>query len=90
MSTHPLWMKDPIVANIDSRKLEFLSGLSIQNAGQNQKEVLAQMMTAMRQAKAQNVSFSSNEIASIVTAIKKHSSSEELEKIDQIMKRMPH
>lgn len=90
MAETPTWMDDPMVKHIDRKKLEFLGGLVFNGHGKNQKEMMPYVMNAMKQAKSNNVSFTSAEISAIITAIKKHSSPEELKKIDEIMKKAPH
>ncbi len=45
------------------------------------------MMMKMKQAKAEHISFSPAEVTAVVEAIKKHSSPEEKEQIDRILKK---
>lgn len=87
MENKPEWMNDSLVSHIDEKKLQFLSELVIGGRGKSQKEMMPFMMMKMKQAKAEHVSFSPAEVAAVVEAIKKHSSPEELEQIDQIMKK---
>lgn len=89
MNNKPEWMNDPLVSNIEREKLEFLSTLVTGGHGKSQKEMMPYMMQTMKQAKAKNISFSSAEVSAVVTAIKKHSSPEELAQIDNIMKKAP-
>ncbi len=89
MEQKPEWMNDPLVKDIDEKKLNFLSELVFGGRGKSQKEMMPYMMMRMKQAKADNISFSSSEIASVVAAIKNHSTPEELAQIDNIMKKAP-
>lgn len=89
MEQKPEWMNDPLVKNIDEKKLHFLSELVLGGRGKSQKEAMPYMMLKMKQAKADNISFSSAEVAAVVAAIKNHSTPEELEQIDKIMKKAP-
>ena len=89
MENKPEWMRDPMVAGIDEKKLAFLSDLVFGGKGKTQQEIMPYMMSRMKQAKADNVTFSSAEITTVITAIKKHSTPEELAQIDQIMKKAP-
>ncbi|MGN1148161.1 MAG: hypothetical protein ACI4TB_07035 [Lachnospiraceae bacterium] len=82
-------MNDPLVSNIEEKKLRFLSELVFGGNGKNQKEAMPYMMMKMKQAKADNISFSSAEITTVIAAIKRHSTPEELEQIDKIMKKAP-
>ena len=89
MSNKPEWMNDPMVKHIDEKKLQFLGDLVTGGNGKSQKEALPYMMMKMKQAKTENITFSSTETATIVATIKKYSSPEELAQIDHIMKKAP-
>ncbi|MBD5510422.1 MAG: hypothetical protein HDR08_04115 [Lachnospiraceae bacterium] len=89
MENKPEWMNDPLVKNIEEKKLEFLNDLVVGGRGKSQKEAMPYMMLKMKQAKADNISFSSADVAAVVTAIKNHSTPEELAQIDKIMKQAP-
>lgn len=90
MEQKPKWMNDPLVKDIEEKKLHFLSDLVLGGRGKTQKEMMPFMMQKMKQAKAENVSFTSAEVSAVVTAIKNHSTPEELEQIENIMKKAPH
>ena len=83
MDNRPEWMNDPLVKNIEEKKLQFLSELVLGGRGKSQKEAMPYMMQKMKQAKADKISFS-------LAAIKNHSTPEELEQIDKIMKKVPY
>lgn len=85
-----LWMSDPSVAHIPKEKLEFLGELAAGGHGKSQKEMLPYIMSLMKKAKEKGLSFTPLEIQTIITAIKKYSSPEELAKMDEIMKKAPH
>lgn len=87
MENKPEWMSDPLVAPIEEKKLAFLSGLVLGGKGKSQKEMMPFFLTKMKQAKAEQISFSPAEIAAVVEAIKKHSAPEEQEQIAQILKK---
>lgn len=89
MEQKPEWMNDPLVKDIDEKKLNFLSDLVFGGRGKSQKEMMPYMMMRMKQARADNISFSSSEIAAVIAAIKNHSTPEELAQIDNIMKKAP-
>ncbi len=86
MENRPEWMKDSLVKNIDQKKLDFLNELVRGGEGKSQKEVMPYMMLKMKQAKSENITFTPSELSTMIAAIKKHSTKEELEKIDKIMK----
>ena len=90
MEQKPEWMNDPLVKDIDEKKLLFLSDMVFSGRGKSQKEMMSFMMQKMKQAKSEKINFSSAEVSAVVTAIKNHSTPEELEKIEEIMKKTPH
>lgn len=81
----PIWMEDELVQNIDPKKLEFLSQLYKEGQGKNQKSMMSYMLPMMRKAKQENLTFTPQEMSAAINAIKKHSSKEELEKIDNML-----
>ena len=89
MDQKPEWMQDPLVEEIDEKKLQFLSELVEGGKGKSQREIMSFMMQKMKQAKADGLAFSSAEAGLLVEAIKRHSSKEELDKIDELMKKKP-
>lgn len=89
MENKPEWMNDSLVKGIEEKKLEFLNDLVLGGRGKSQKEAMPYMMMKMKQAKADNISFSSAEVAAVVAAIKNHSTPEELAQIDKIMRQAP-
>ena len=89
MDQKPEWMQDPLIEQIDEKKLQFLSDLVEGGKGKSQREIMSYMMQKMKQAKADGVITTSAEAGLIVEAIKRHSSKEELDKIDELMKKAP-
>lgn len=87
MENKPEWMNDPLVQHIEEKKLAFLSELVFGGKGKTQKEMMPFMMMKMKQAKAEHISFSPAEVTAVVEAIKRHSSPEEKQQIDQILKK---
>ena len=84
-STQPKWMSDPLVADIDKNKLAFLQSVVFETKGKSQKELLPFLMGIMKKVKSQNISFTNDEMSSIMTAIKQNSTPEELAQIDKFM-----
>lgn len=84
------WMTDPSVKHIPKEKLEFLDQLASGGLGKSQKEMLPYIMTLMKNAKEKGLIFTATEIQTIIAAIKKYSSPEELARMDEIMKKAPH
>ena len=85
-NTRPEWMNDPLVANIPQKKLDFLGKMFQESRGKNQKQMMAYIMPMMKKAKAEKLTFSQSEINACIQAIKKHSTPEELDKIDNLLK----
>lgn len=83
----PLWMNDESVRNISEEKLNFLYELFQNGKGKSQKEIMAFFLPMMKKAKSQNLDFTPNEISTCIQAIKKHSTPEELSRIDKLLQR---
>ena len=83
----PLWMNDESVRNISEEKLNFLYELFQNGKGKSQKEIMAFFLPMMKKAKSQNLDFTPNEISTCIQAIKKHSTREELSRIDKLLQR---
>lgn len=83
----PAWMDDPLVRDIPPRKLEFLGKLFSEGHGKNQKQMMSYIMPMMKKAKAEKLTFNTAEVNACIQAIKKHSTQEELENIDKILKK---
>ena len=86
-ASRPEWMNDPLVRDIPQKKLDFLEKLFAESKGKNQKQLMSYIMPMMKMAKAEKLSFSQSEINACIQAIKKHSTKEELENIDKILKK---
>lgn len=83
----PAWMQDELVKNIPQKKLDFLAKMFQEGNGKSQKELMGALFPMLKQAKQENLTFTQQEMAVAIAAIKKHSSEEELEKIDHILKK---
>jgi len=86
----PIWMEDELVRNIPKDKLDFLERMNLIGHGKSQKELIPTLMPMMKQAKQENLTFTPQEMASAIAAIKKYSSPEELKEIDKVLKKVPH
>lgn len=81
----PKWMTDPLVADIDYAKLEFLQSVVFETQGKSQKELLPLLMNVIKKGKMKQISFSDDEISAIVAAIKRNSTPQEAEQINKFM-----
>ena len=87
MENKPAWMNDPSVKHISEEKLEFLSELVSGNQGKTQMETMRYMMTKIKLAQKNGLTYSQEEINAVISAIRKYSTPEELAKMDEIIKR---
>lgn len=87
MDTKPAWMYDDLVKDIPTDKLDFIASLYQESMNKNQKELLMHLIPLMKKAKSQGLSLSATELNLAINAIKKHSTEEELKKIDSILKK---
>ena len=85
MENRPQWMSDPLVKEIPEKKLEFLGEMFAEGHGKSQKEMMAFLMPMMKKARAENLTFTPQEMNAAIAAIKKHSSEEEFKQIDKIL-----
>lgn len=83
----PVWMQDDLVKDIPLKKLQFLEKVFIESQGKSQKELMTIMLPLLQQAKKENLAFSNIEMSAAIQAIKKHSSSDEIKKIDEMLTR---
>ena len=83
----PVWMTDPLVKDIPEKKLKFLEQLFAQGHGKSQKEMMAYLMPMMKKARAENLTFTPQEMNAAIAAIRKHSTKEELTQIDKILEK---
>ena len=86
-ATRPAWMEDELVKGIPQKKLDFLGRMFAEGHGKNQKEMMMFLMPMMKKAKAENLTFTPQEMNAAIAAIKKHSTPEEIKQIDNILKK---
>ncbi|MDE7199101.1 MAG: hypothetical protein K2O15_09475 [Lachnospiraceae bacterium] len=80
------WMNDPALAGIDRKKLEFLQALVFESRDLQREQMLPFLMAVAKRGQADHITFSDEEIDTIVTVIKKESSEEEAATIDKMMR----
>ena len=94
-NSRPVWMTDPLVKDIPEKKLKFLEelfaqGNALKNSsgnGKSQKELMAYLMPMMKKARAENLTFTPQEMNAAIAAIRKYSTREELTQIDKILEK---
>lgn len=80
------WMNDPALAGIDRKKLEFLQALVFESRGLQREQMLPFLMAVAKRGQADHITFSDEEIDTIVSVIKKESTEEEAATIDKMMR----
>ena len=86
MSINTDWMKDPALMNIPIQKLQFLQAMFFESQKHSGKEMLPFFMSLAMKAKKQNISYSEDEINTIIPVLKKFASEDEIAKMNQIIK----
>lgn len=84
-STRPAWMDDELVKGIPQKKLDFAAMLFETGHGKSQKDMMRTVLPMMKKAKAENLTFTQNELNTCIQAIKKYSTREEIAKMDEIL-----
>lgn len=84
----PLWMQEPSVQDIPKEKLDFLQKLVFESKSLSQKELLPFLMALAQRSREEHISFSQQEMNAIIDAIKKYSTPDEINKMNQIMRLM--
>ena len=84
----PEWMKDPALMGIDKAKLDFLQMMVFEGKKLSPKELLPFLMNIAKREKDKSVSFSKEEMDLIIAVVKKHSTEEEIARMDKIAKLM--
>lgn len=79
------WMNDPSLAEIDRAKLDFLQALVFESRGLKREQMLPFLMAVAKKGQADHITFSNEEIETIVAVIKKESTPEEAASIDKMM-----
>ena len=85
--SRPAWMADPLVKDIPEKKLQFLEQLFAKGHGKIQKELMSLAIPLLKKARADNLTLTPQEMNAAIAAIRKYSSSEELQKIDKILEK---
>ncbi|MBR1692427.1 MAG: hypothetical protein IJ711_06575 [Lachnospiraceae bacterium] len=80
------WMSDERIADIDKSKLDFLQKLVFELDTLSQREKLPFLMALAARAKTEHISFSNEEVSKIIEVIKDHSTPDEIQKMDKLLK----
>ena len=80
------WMQDPALINIPIQKLQFLQSMMFEGQKHSGKEMLPFFMSLAMKAKSQNITYTQEEIDTIIPVLKKFASDEEIAKMNQVIK----
>ena len=86
MSINTDWMKEPALAGIPIQKLEFLQSMLFESQKHSGKEMLPFFMSLAMKAKKQSITYSEDEINTIIPVLKKYASEDEITKMNQVIK----
>lgn len=78
------WLEDPAVAHIDKSKLDFLQMLVFESSGLTKEQMLPFLMAVAKRGKENNISFSKEEIDTIINTLQKYASPDEIEKMNKM------
>lgn len=81
------WMKDPSLSNIDIKKLQFMQKIFMESRSLSPKELMPFFMALAMRSRQENIHFSEDETNRIIAVLKQHSTPDELNKMDFIMKK---
>lgn len=79
------WMRDKALSHIPHSKLEFLQIMLFESRKLKQEEMLPFFMSVIKISREKNITFTEEEMDSILEDLKEHSSPDELKRINQIM-----
>ena len=85
--TNQSWMQDASLKNIDSSKLDFLQKLVFEMNGLKDKEKLPFLLALANRARKEHISFSSEEMETIMAALKHYSTPEDVRRMDMMLQK---
>ncbi len=68
------WLDDPDVAHIDKSKLDFLQMLVFESDGLSKEQMLPFLMAVARRGRDKNISFTEEEMNTIIKTLHKYAS----------------
>lgn len=80
------WMNDPAIAHIDKSKLEFLQTLVFESQSMKREQMLPFLMAVAKKGQDNHITFTDEEIDTIIDTIRKYSTPEELDRINKMMR----
>ena len=78
------WLDDPDVAHIDKAKLNFLQMLVFESNGLSKEQMFPFLIAVAKRGKENNISFTEEEIDTIIQPLKKYASEDEIDKMNKM------
>lgn len=78
------WLDDPDVAHIDKSKLDFLQMLVFESNSLSKEQMLPFLMAVAKRGREKNISFTEEEMNTIIQTLQKYASSDEIEKMNKM------
>ena len=78
------WLDDPDVAHIDKSKLDFLQMLVFEGDGLSKEQMLPFLMAVARRGRDKNISFTEEEMNTIIKTLHKYASPDEIDKMNKM------
>ena len=79
------WLEDPAVASIDRKKLDFLQMLVFESSHMTKDQMLPFLMAVAKRSRENQISFTEEEMNTIIDTLQKYSTPEEIEKMNKMM-----
>lgn len=78
------WLDDPDVAHIDKSKLDFLQMLVFESSNLSKEQMLPFLMAVSKRGRENNISFSEEEMDTIIETLQKYATPDEIEKMNKM------
>lgn len=78
------WLDDPDVAHIEKSKLDFLQMLVFESDGLSKEQMLPFLMAVARRGRDKNISFTEEEMNTIIKTLHKYASPDEIDKMNKM------
>lgn len=79
------WLEDPAVAGIDRKKLDFLQMLVFESNNLTKEQMLPFLMVVAKRSRENQISFTEEEMNTIISTLQKYSTPDEIEKMNKMM-----
>ncbi len=80
------WINDPTLADINRDKLDFIKKILFDSKKLKEQEKMPYFLALLTKARSSRIEFSKDETSRIIAVIKKSSTPEESQQIEQLLK----